>query len=417
MTITLLGRQPIFDRQNQVTFYRLTYRNRPKNDKIPAQALADFAHNFDTLMHAIGINAALEDKRGWVKISDQILTKTDLTLLPASKLIFEIEAQVFSIKLSQIIQEYAEQGYVFALNEALVEDVIAKCGEAYLALFEYVTFNIRKLDIAHYHAHNKLFDELAIKRVATHVETKRGLEIALEMGFDYVCGSFFKEATVIKGKQLSPHQTTYLQLISLLNNPESTPDIVTLFKHAPSESLQLLSYINSAGLATNKTINNIEQAVKLLGPKRLRAWANMMLLACEEGNFNELLLDTSLMRAYMMERLAHILHRDALMDEAYLVGMLSLADTILALPMQTLVEKIHLGESVAKALALGEGELGKILHIVKAIERGNFRQIEIFSRRLNIPFESIHILLKEAFVYVRTTKSQLSTTKESTKKA
>ena len=60
--------------------------------------------------------------------------------------------------------------------------------------------------------------------------------------------------------------------------------------------------------------------------------------------------------------------RDAA-DEAFMVGILSLLDTLYDVPMEDLVESLSISENVAAALVRREGRLGELLTFVEYMER------------------------------------------------
>jgi c-di-GMP-related signal transduction protein len=88
---------------------------------------------------------------------------------------------------------------------------------------------------------------------------------------------------------------------------------------------------------------------------------------------NDPLLDTAAVRATFMDQLAR--RHPALgkardgPDEAFMVGILSLLDTLYDVAMDDLVRSLHLSENVATALLRREGPFGELLRLVEQMER------------------------------------------------
>ena len=81
------------------------------------------------------------------------------------------------------------------------------------------------------------------------------------------------------------------------------------------------------------------------------------------------LLVTALVRARMCELLSDDTARD---DRAFTVGMFSVINRLLGLPMREALEALPLSDDVVGALLRGEGGEGRSLRTVLAWELGDF---------------------------------------------
>ncbi len=159
-----------------------------------------------------------------------------------------------------------------------------------------------------------------------------------------------------------------LALLGLLAQDADSRELETLLKQDPALSYQLLKLVNSAAFAPNSNpIHNFGQAINLLGRRQLQRWLQLLLYARQQvdGPANAL-LPLAALRAAQMEALCKLRdgERDA-QDQAFLVGVFSLLDVLLAMPMTDIVAALNLDLDVVAALLDRSGPLGEMLTLVE----------------------------------------------------
>jgi c-di-GMP phosphodiesterase len=162
-----------------------------------------------------------------------------------------------------------------------------------------------------------------------------------------------------------------LALLGLLAQDADSRELETLLKQDPALSFQLLKLVNSAAFAPNSNpIHNFGQAINLLGRRQLQRWLQLLLYARQQadGPANAL-LPLAALRAAQMEALCKMreCERDE-QDMAFLVGVFSLLDVLLAMPMAEIVSALNLDLDVVAALLDRTGELGEMLALVEMHE-------------------------------------------------
>ena len=408
MEFAFLGRQPIMTGTGDVGLYSLLFRKDNAQKIKDKDSSAVYGSVISHLLEGIGLKETLLGKKGMIKVNDQIIIKTDLTLLPKDQVIFELTSQTnFSHKVSEKIENLVGLGYEFALTHTLIDAVIEKRNEEFLQYFHYIIFNVRRLDFDIFHKHEHLFKSYQSQLIATKVETQQGFEMCKRLGFHYFQGHFFEEPIIIKGKKLASDKITLMQILVQFQDGDEMDDIIKSIKYAPDLSILLLKYINTAELSRGKDINTIERAVSLLGRDKLKSWIMLSLFTAKGEKNNPLLIETTLMRAKLMELLCDVVRRSDYRHLAYTVGLLSLSDAIFKVSMRKIMQESHFSDAIKSALVEGEGELGKILKLAIIIERGNFKQIELVSRKLNISLEKLTQMFKESFAYINEVKKVL----------
>jgi len=408
MEFAFLGRQPVVDCNRDTVLYSLLFR-RSNARKVPLKdAAAGYSVAISELMHSFNIENTLGKNKGILKIDDQTIIKTDLTVLPAKHLIFELtETTHFSLKVSKVIEGLMDKGYEFSLSHKLIDEVLIKRDEDFLARFSMIVFNVRKLDFDILHKHERIIRKYDMTLLASKVETQQGFEMCKRLGFTLFLGYFFEQPQILKGKKISADKVTLISILTTLQSDDDIAEAVHQIRHAPEVSVLLLKYMESAEIATKKKVDSVKQAVNLLGRQNLISWITLTLFTCNDGSGNQTLVDTSVMRARMMELLCGILKRPEYEKQAYLVGLLSLSDAIFKVPMRDIVEKGLFSDAIKNALISGEGEIGKILKLAMIVEHGNYKKIELISRKLGIPIEELSSMFNSAFTYVMDVKNSL----------
>jgi len=408
MEFAFLGRQPVVDINRDTVLYSLLFR-RSNARKVPLKdAAAGYSVAISELMHSFHIDTTLGQCKGILKIDDQTIIKTDLTVLPPEHLIFELtETTHFSTKVSKVIEDLMDKGYEFSLSHKLIDEVLLKRDEEYLARFSMIVFNVRKLDFDVFYKHERIIKKYKMTLMASKVETQQGFEMCKRLGFTLFLGYFFEQPEILKGKKLAASKFSLMSILATLQSDADISEVAKQIGYVPEISLLLLTYMKSANITTKQEIDSVQQAVNLLGRKKLTSWMTLTLFSANEDESNQTLVDTSLMRARMMELLCELLNRKTFEKQAYLVGLLSLTDAIFKVPMRDIVEGGNFSESVGSALLSGEGELGKILKLAMVVEHGNYKKIELISRKLSVPIEELSLLFNSAFNYVLMVKKSM----------
>jgi c-di-GMP phosphodiesterase len=106
----------------------------------------------------------------------------------------------------------------------------------------------------------------------------------------------------------------------------------------------------------------------LLGARPVRRWATALALAGVPDQPHVLLV-TALVRGRMCELLCD---EAARADRAFTVGMFSVINRLLGLPMREALDTLPLADDIVAALLRGEGPEGRCLRVVLAWELGDF---------------------------------------------
>ncbi len=207
--------------------------------------------------------------------------------------------------------------------------------------------------------------------VAEKVETQEQFEAMKALGVQLFQGFWFAKPDVVQAKTVRPNQAIILQLLNLVRNQGSTSEIEDLLKKDPTLSFNLLRFINSAGFGLSVEITSFRHAVMILGLKKLFRWAALLLTTSRGSGSAPAVGQTAVVRGRLMELLAAELLPPEEADNAFIVGMFSLLDSMLGIPMAMALESVALPQPVLEALLHQQGIFAPLLELTLACESGD----------------------------------------------
>ena len=370
MEQALVGRQPIYRDGLDVFAYELLYRDSDLNraaftngDQATAQVLLNS-------FLEIGLDQVVGPNLAFVNIPRNFLLSDYCSSLPKDRVVLEIlEDSIPDKPLISSISKLAKKGFQIALDDFIYSERLRPLVE--LA-------NIIKIDVQAQPRVNipKQLESLRqfdLKILAEKVETHEEFDLCRKLGFDYFQGYFFCKPKIIFGDTIPFNRLAALRLVAKLQDPNAT---ITEIEHTVGEdvavSYKLLRYVNSASNAVKRQIESIRHAVTLVGTKRIRSWATLIMFAGMEDKPRELMI-TAIIRARMCEQLGMAMNQQNT-DQYFTVGLFSVLDALLDHPMSEALELLPLAEEVHNAILDHAGLLGAALHCVMAYERSDWEQ-------------------------------------------
>ena len=375
-----VARQPIFNSRMKLFGYELLYRRSEKNeldgisdDQATASIISDsFFMGFDELTGGT---------RGFINFSQNMLLSGAALLLPSEKLVVEIvERTEITPMLVAACQRLRQLGYKLALDNFMDD-------EAYRPLVELA--DIIKVD---FRATPHAVQALMIKKyprtvfVAMKIETTEEFEQAKALGYSLFQGYFFDKPAMIGAKEIGTLNSSLVQLVQRFSQPE--PDfkaIAAIIERDVDLSYKLLRIANSAYYRSSMPpVISIMQALVQLGVIELRRWVHLLLVKGLSSTTNAELVKASLIRARMLSSFAEDKSLGILEQEAFLTGLFSSIDSLLDEPMDKVLSRLPLSDTV-KASLLGEpGPLRTMLDAIIAMERADWETVDALLSTVSI---------------------------------
>ena len=191
------------------------------------------------------------------------------------------------------------------------------------------------------------------------------------MGFEYFQGYFLSKPNVVEGQRLPASRLNLLILLSRIRTPGiEFREVEEIILQDVSLSYKLLRLINSAFYTKHTEIKSIRQALTFLGLRQIQDWVSLIFLSQIEDKPRDL-MTTAMVRAKMCEILGLSLNKK-ISDISFTVGLFSVLDALLDMPLEDILSSLPLSDDVSSALLQHKGQLGEILNTVIAYERGNW---------------------------------------------
>jgi len=197
--------------------------------------------------------------------------------------------------------------------------------------------------------------------VAFNADTPQEFQAAMDAGVSAASGWFFKNMTAPAGKALNPSHAHIVRVLNLVRNNEDVGKIEAALKQDVALSYKLLRYINSVGFGLSCEIQSFKHAVTILGYEKLNKWLSLLLVTASKDPMAPAMMHTALTRARLMETLGHGLVDKSEYDNLFITGAFSLLDHMLGVPMEQVLDAMHLPEPITDAL-LGRGGMYAPFH-------------------------------------------------------
>jgi EAL and modified HD-GYP domain-containing signal transduction protein len=163
-------------------------------------------------------------------------------------------------------------------------------------------------------------------------------------------------------------------LIARLNNPDlNINELEEAIRQDLSLSYKLLRYVGSGACATRTEIKSIRHAALMTGIDRLKIWASLIMFSGIEEKLRDV-TQTAVIRARMCEKLAEAMKLEQ-PDRFFLVGMFSLLDVMLNLPLEEILGSLHLTPDLVHGILHKEGDFGAVLQCVLAYEKRDWDRV------------------------------------------
>ncbi len=206
--------------------------------------------------------------------------------------------------------------------------------------------------------------------IATQLGSVDAIELALAAGATLACGSFNAAAAAPPQRALQGDVQRIIQLLnSVRSEDKPLADLTQDLRADVALCYRLLKHVNSPAVGLSRPVESIDQAVLLLGRSELYRWLSVLLLSSVNGRqASRALQEISLARARLAESLARERSGDA-PDALFTVGLLSLLDVMLQVPLTQALGPLRLIDPARQALIERSGPWRDTLALAEALER------------------------------------------------
>jgi EAL and modified HD-GYP domain-containing signal transduction protein len=389
------ARQPILDLDKRIFGYELLFRSSIENVFPNVDQEKATSKMIEGLQLDLGLDKISAGKLAFINFTEKSILQALPNLLPKTQVVIEILEDVTPSREVYVqLKKLAIEGYILALDDfvhgsewepfyKICQIIKVDCKSIQPTQLE----SIKELKTRHPH----------LKLLAEKVESYDEFMLYKANGFELFQGYFFSKPEVIKSVSLSSSQTILSTLLNEITKPDvNVKEITRIFEIDVAVSFKLLRYTQSPLFQRRKKIENIKQAVVMLGHKELERFIMLLFAATfGEGKPHEL-IKMSMHRAKFCEQIADKADFKSQVSTAFLVGMLSLVDAMLDADLVELIGKMPLSDDIKEALLRHQGWLAEFVDLCHALENGDWSKTEIASVKFNVDMEEMMSIYDES---------------------
>jgi len=359
-----IGRQPIYDRDMRTQAFELLFRAKDEGQAVFVDGDAATSEVIHSSLMDIGLQRLVGNKTAFVNLTRSFLTNGSAFVFPKDRVVLEVLEDIeIDDEVIAGVRALTESGYSVALDDYVYDRSHAPL----LHLAKIVKIDLTRLTQVELHEHVRELRQYDVQLLAEKVETQEQYLSCLGLGFEYFQGYYLSRPVVVQGQRLPTSRLAVIELVNKLYR--ANVDLRELEAHISRDvslSYHLLRFINSAFYGLSRPVESIRRAVVYLGQNAIRNWITIMALRAMDDQHSDLLV-TALVRGRMAQRLAEEC-RLAHSDSFFTVGIFSILEKMLHLPMDELLQELPLTEDVNAALLQREGPMGDALTCAIAFE-------------------------------------------------
>ena len=379
--IIFIARQPIFDATERVIGYELLFRQSGMvPEKIPG-SISEGAELLINTLNRFGVAHALGDKLGFVQLGEGTLNSDLVELLPKESFVLEYPSSYISgADRTARCQGLLAHGFQLAqICNADCTDPAVIEQAASIVVYDLAFQSLQEIV-----RQDRSIKHGKIKRLIRGVHSRADFEGCKTFGFDFYQGNFFAHPETLSMNRLDPGRARVMDIFNLVINRADVGEIEAAFKHDVALCYSLLCYINSVGIGLQYKVSSIRDAVMLLGYDFLWRWLSLLIFAgVDLTAAQRVLLNTAVIRGRLTELLGQNKLESKDGNFLFIVGIFSMLDALLGLPLKEVISKLHLPEDVSQALLDRSGKYAPYLELALAFEINNLAAAERLCKELD----------------------------------
>jgi c-di-GMP-related signal transduction protein len=361
-----IGRQAILDQKMQLYGYELLFRSGMENEF--SGDMEDATNQ--TIDSCLSMIACSTSTNLFVNCTRNALLTMSVKLLPNRIVVLEVlETILHDAELVSACKELKRCGYRIALDDFSADENKRELTE----IADYVKVDFRASDRA---ARQEIYNMFRNKKpafLAEKVETLAEVRTAQGEGNTLFQGYFHSRPEIIVEAQISAVQAVYLQMLAALAEfPMDIRKVERLLLMEASLCYRVLRLANSAIYGLRHRVSTIQAALHTVGEDAFRKLVTIVLAGKVAHAGVDRDAEQAIERACFCEALAPALNESP--AELYMLGMLSMMDRMLNIPMHQLIDLIPIDSRVREALLGSTSGIGRALELCRYHEHGGDSQ-------------------------------------------
>jgi EAL and modified HD-GYP domain-containing signal transduction protein len=386
-----LGRQQILDSQLNLYGHELLFRSGTSDsfsgdgDRATQQVIDN------CLMMMPSVNKGIS----FINCTRDTLVSELVTLLPPSTTVLEVlETIKPDAELLARCASLKEKGYRFALDDFTPDEF----RRPFLHFADFVKVDFLASDKAMRAEIYAMLKDTKTKLIAEKIETEEEMNIARAEGCEFFQGYFFSKPHTITTRSIPENHLVYLRLFTALSRvPANIAEVEALVMSDASICYRLLRLVNSALYCLRHRVTSIRSALLLVGDDEFRKLVTVALANVLGTTKVRPAVLLALERAKYCELMAPMLRESG--SKLYLLGLLSLIDAILEMPMGDILDSLPLDGEMKAALLGGKGQLARVLELVRCHAEGDWERCTLLREQLGIGDTAANTIYLESITW------------------
>lgn len=356
-------RQPLLNSQERVLGYELCWQsNGAKLSEAQARALTGF---IAAQMTGTETGISLGDHLLFLPATPGMFAAEAFAGLPKKRTVMAVDAgDLTDVDKITSLRMLGAQGYSISLRGASPASE-----KGLLAAASHIEISCAAPDFAEQVRQFRALDLQIAHLIGRDITDWQQYDLCASMGMHAFAGNLHLTPRLQEQpRELNPAQTMILELMEMVKNGDDVRQLESVLKRDAALSYRLLRYINSAGFGLGCEIQSLRHAVTLLGYSPLYRWLGLLMATSTTTGYSPVLMQTAVIRGRFAELLCAGFLPKSEAENMFVAGMFSLLDRLLGIPMEEVLEKIQLSDSVSEALLSREGIYGPFIALAEACE-------------------------------------------------
>jgi len=317
--------------------------------------------------------------------------------LPSELTAIQVTEKIFrQPSVPEALEQLKADGYLLAVADYSAQPAC----EALYRSADIIGVNTRGMSIEALSTLQATAKTYTAALLACQVDNHRQFQMLKEIGFDLFQGAFYKTPEAVSVRKLSSNEMSRFNLMQIIQQQEV--DVERLAETIQADaalSFRLLAYLNSAAFGFRQKIKSIHQAIQLLGWRKIKIWLRVVLLNdVNQSQDAPELMQLAAQRGKFLELIGQAYNFWGFDPESlHMLGIFSLLDAMLGLPMIEITSYLPLDDKLKSALCRDpNNEYLPLLELAQQLEESRWPEAEQTIQKLNMDEKVVKRALQEA---------------------
>ena len=189
-------------------------------------------------------------------------------------------------------------------------------------------------------------------------------------------GNFYRVPVTRGDHKVTPLKMNLIKLLNLVRDENfEFSSVAAIVQRDTALTVSLMRLINSPFLGLRQKVNSVSHAVTILGQVETRKWVTTAVSKLLGADRPDELTRLSLVRAKFCDNLSDKFGLKSQAPSLFLMGLFSVLDSILELPMEEALKMVQVSDQIRDAYLAGTGDFGMVLNFLYRYEAADWKSV------------------------------------------